>query len=410
MNYSLRSVPNNIISAFIILLCVIIYPLTALLWALYLIYNQKKEGTFWLAVFVGTLGYYYPPTGDLYRYAEDYYYLKSATYSGLRDFLSGRLDAILPIIQWSIGKIGFNESAVRFIYSFFGSWAAFYLSFDLIYKNNANRSVAFLLFLLVFLFVDIKNILYRFGFSSQLFALGVYNILFLDKRGIGWLLIILACFNHWSFIIITFIFFIFSLTKFRGSKSLAVLCFISSFIFSFDLLDPVIQLLPFDPYIIDHLIAYTEGEWAGSFLNDHSSRYRLSFYLYRVKYILWYIMYLLYFRRSRFSGWLCFLLVLVTAVSPFVTIHRRFESASFLFFLLYALPFTINLRSRKIKRMFFIIGLMFMTMNIWSIRRELSISKEYNIFKPIMLMESNPYSEQWLYQNNYPDGAPVVNY
>ena len=153
---------------------------------------------------MGLFALLYPPVGDMYKYAEDYY-----LYQGLNwnDFLFvtalTHFDFLLPLISYIFGGIGLNNDLIRFLYNFLGYFLISKLFIKIIYSNpqyyvNKNFIVNALI-----IFVPFSIIIYAFrtNLSLVLFIYGVYNIIYENKTVSGWGYVLFAVFNHISYLI-----------------------------------------------------------------------------------------------------------------------------------------------------------------------------------------------------------------
>ena len=186
------------INKIITIVLFVIYPLLALPFIFIEIYNRRRYALSLLAIYLGYFAMLYAPTGDLYRYFQD-----------------------------------FTCDATRFLYVYISSELLFSIYYDITEKSKNSQIVNLLLLLLLLLFVKYERFTVRFGMSTMFFTFGWYKILFCNKKWY-WLLILLSILNHFSFILPVMAFVGARIINFQPKRWVFICLFIGSFILSGD--------------------------------------------------------------------------------------------------------------------------------------------------------------------------------
>ena len=382
-----------------------VYPLLSLPLILKGMLDNKKWGFFFFACFMGMIGMLYPPTGDFYRYTEEYIYIKDFNWEQFKDFILIKQECLLPSISYLFSRLNVPFDYSRFIYNFI----AYYL-LGLIYIDEINKNVHYIkrnsiYFLGMFISFSLSLYLFRFFFSMILYAYGTYNIVYKRKKQ-GWIFVILSILNHFSFIVFLVILILTKLLHFKFRKWIVVLMCILAFTISSDLLINLFTFMPAD--IVNRYSIYLDGYYAGTYLEDHSLRYRILMALSSaITYAAAIIYIITYDKKSIKNGSIVNGVLLVTTLSsPFSAIAYRFATVLLLFIKIQFLnAFNRTRKQCKYLLILFLLTMLSNIMGLWSSRREISISDLSLICyasTPQILMHT--YSEQWINKNVYENG------
>lgn len=396
----------------ILLLVFAIYPLFSIPFIIIEIYNNKRYAYSCLSVLFGYAALLYPPIGDLYRYTQDYFFYYNLDYSHFTHLLEFKIDLIHPYFLWLLGKLNVNCDISRFIYLWISSELIFSMFYEIFHDTN-NRKFRFIAFCILILLLSFTSFLFRYGFSVILFVYGTYLVMYKDNRIKGYLFITIAALNHFSLFIFLFSFLLQDIFNYKGNKKVALLCVIGTFIFSTDIISQVINYLPFDAKLIDHLLIYTDGYYAGDFYEDHSFKYKLGVMLQKTNFIVLILVYCFNYKYNKLSGWITILLMVLFVFSPFAKIKARFELILVLTSLVYVIELFANNQVKynyKTRKILIYAGVFFTCISLWTIRRELSLSMEEKLFMPTYNIITSSYTEDWINKNVLPDGAPIINY
>lgn len=388
----------------------LIYPLAALPFICIEIYNRKRYAFSLLAIYLGYFAMLYPPTGDLYRYYQSFVLYSTLSFSELLNVLTNMMDILQPFLFWGVAKLGMTCDSVRFLYLYIACELIFTMYYELTEGNGKPKNLNFLLFILLLMFLRFERYTVRFGMSTVFFVFGWYRIFFFNKRSF-WLLILLAILNHFSFILPTLALIGARCISFRPKRWVFLSLFVGTFLLSGDYISSIISLLPFNENVINHLLAYTDGYWAGDFLEDHSAMFNLGRNLLKFPFFLFTLLLLKDFKEDQVTGTVVMSMVLVFIFSAFVTIQSRMEQI----YVLQALVLLLKqggdfLMNRKYARLAVICGCFYLFVCTWTIRRELSISQEYKLLYPSYCIWTAPYEEDWVNTMVFTDGAPDVKF
>ena len=362
------------------------------------------------AFFLSFLAYLYPPTGDLYRYALDYYTYKGVDFTDFIMLASLKMDFFFPFILWTLGQFNVPCDFSRLIYVFISSVLIFYIFCDSTKEVRQRDSRLYkLLLIFVLLIVDYISFAYRFSFSAVLFSFGVYSI-FITKRFFkGFFFLLIACMNHFAFIPILIIVVFVKFTKYQGNRLFSSILFCFILFFPFNMASDILYFIPVGGEVLSHLQVYTEGHMVSDFLNEHSAKYLIGRYINESRTWLLMLFYLISFKKTHLSGIITIYLVFLSLVSFSSFMKWRYESALFyilFLYLLYVLQINQSLFKKRII-LFFVVGFICFFSSFWTRRREISISNEYKLLFPTYSILSNEYDEKWMNQNVMSDGFPL---
>ena len=388
------------------ILLFILCPILSLPFIFYYISKRKYEAMTLLSLFMALCSILWPPTGDLYRHNMMYYEFQKMSIDQFIVFISMQFDFILYLISFSFAKLGLPFEYIRAILVFVVYQMTFWTFRDCLRQNpNLDKSymLFFLLFFLSVLFFVITQGL-RYGFAIYLFAFGAYLYL-IDKNSIGLFCMILSIFVHYSLIpyllLLLFVKFVANVSSFK----IVILSAICIFTFSSSIGESIINVLPIGDELNRTLLIYTSGYYSGEFLDDHSLFYQLSRILTSVM-----VYPLIYFvvrndiegEMHKYAKWLVVLIAIYYAISS--TLFMRISQ----FFIPIGLCIFVLLYSSKFKRYSLLVllcGILSFVSQIYTFRREATISREYMLFCPVAVSLSSEYTYDWIMDNVYEDGS-----
>lgn len=394
-----------------IIILFLIFPFYALPFILINMYKRQKWAFVLWAIFMGLIGILWPPTGDLYRYTEDYYLYKDLNFEDFIFLLGFKFDYFLSFITYSLGYFDLNFDLSRFLYNFIGYLLLGNLYLKIINKNPFLQTSKYLLLsLVIFMTFSISSYLFRFGLSSILFIYGAYKIVYEQNNG-GLIYLLLAIFNHASFIILFIGFLFYKLGFFRfAQKTIVILIFIALFVDSEFVINFFYSLsLPIE--IVNKYSDYLDGKWAGDYLTEKSWKYQLMHFVLNCFSYIYIIGYILLYkegcdRTKRITNMLLFVCLITL---PFVTIHGRFLGILSLLCKIYILDnFKNRLIEKKMLKLLFLTVTISTLMGIWSQRKELSISDISKLaYQSTFQIITHSYNEKWIDKNISSDGDMV---
>ena len=387
----------------------IIYPLLSIPGIMIEIARNKKYAYILLAIFMGYIGMLYTPAGDFYRYVLDFTSYKTESYDSIKSIIMSGNDFIQPMLFWIIAKLGMSSDATRFVYNLLGYLLLFSMVRKYTEKAPTNNS-RFNLFIIVIMMVSFRLFLSRYGLSTILFVYGVFNIF--EGKNKGWIYLVISFLHHFAFAVLFIVFVIFWIFRYKGNKYFTLILLISSFIFTSDILSPILESLAGSVPIVNHILYYVDGYYANEYLEDHSVRFRIMTMLSSFGYYSLLLFFYFSFRKSEYSGFIDTLLLLIVIVSPFQGICGRFILVAQIFLLLYFVRYISQngYPGRHVKNYFIITSLLLLFINIWGARRELYLSNENRILLPSVFIWNAEFSNEWIDMNISSDGAPKVNF
>lgn len=404
---------RNKINRILLVALFIIYPLGSLPFVFREIYKGKRYAYSLLAIFIGYICMLYPPTGDLYRYTQDYYTYLNLSYSSFRDLLSLKLDYLFSFILWGLGQLNLHCDLSRFLYAYIGSELLFSIFYDQVKSyavDPSYRRRVFFLFVLLLLYTNFIGLCFRYGFSCALFAYGSYQVLW-KKRNKGWIALVIAVLNHFSFLVFFLTVVGCKIIPFKGKRWLAILGIVWMILFSGNIMSDIISILPLQANVVDHLMAYIDGEWAGEFLEEHSLRFRIMLFLNRLGILSLLLIFMCWFKPGRWSGFLN-VMVGILAISSFsVTLLFRFEWAAVMPFYIYVVHLLLQKENhlpyrRTFLRLMLGVGCIMLFSALWGGRRQYLISNEYKLlYGSSITILNTSYSLQWLNSHVNEDGS-----
>lgn len=383
-----------------------ISPAFSLPFIFYYIFRRRYEAMTFLSLFMALCSMLWPPVGDLYRHNMMYYEFQKMNIEQFVVFLSTRFDFVLYLISFLFAKLGLPFEYIRAIFVFTTYQMTFWIFRDCLRRNpflGKSYILFFLLFYLSVLFFLVTQGL-RYGFAIYLFTFGTY-LCFIDKNAMGLFCVILSIFIHYSLIPYLLLLLIAKFIVNISSFKIAFLSVICIFTFSSSIGEYVVNILPIGDDLNEALLAYTSGYWSGEFLDDHSLFYQLSRILTSV------MMYPLIFfvikndakdEICRYAKLLIVLIAIYYAISN--TLFMRI-SQFFIPIGLYIFVLSYDCKWRKYSLLLLFCGMLSFISQIYTFRREATISREYMLFCPVVVGLSSGYTYNWIIDNVYEDGA-----
>lgn len=397
-----------------LLLCIffVIYPLGALPFILEKISWKHRYAYTLFSLFMGLCAILYAPSGDLYRHTKVYFLAQNWGWNEFIEISLLKMDFFLIYITYFCAKIGIQFEIVRFLFVFVSYECAFWIFRDVVKQNKIlqeNRYYYVLGFLLFFMSVIFFNITQglRYGLGVYIIGVGLYKLFQKHERS-GWIWIFVACLIHFSFWGLLIPLVLFRLKLVRLNKWVVMIITLLLILFSNELFQALISLLPLSDFIKQHLLHYITGYWAKDFYQDHSFFFRISRILsYWTIYPLSFFFLMSYRKTDNlYRNFLLFMILVLGISVPFGDIFPRFSYLLILLFLAdMLLRFYPVLSKIRMLNLIFCFVLFSFLANIYSSKRQLEISCEYKLLYssfPVLLL--NTYSENWINRNISEDG------
>lgn len=385
----------------------LIFPLYSLPWVIKGMLRQDKWAFVLWACFMGLVGVLIPPTGDFYRYTMDFYMYKDCDWDSFLMLALLKNDFMLPLISYILGVLEWNFDLSRFIYNFWGYYLLGVLYLDIVKNNPELQAKKIAVYALGFFMVlSLSGYCFRYGLSTVMFVYGAYHIVYKERKW-GWLYVLLAVFNHLSFVVFLFVLLLQRIHFFRFGKKTVILMIVAATFIDSSYIISVFYMLPVD--IVAHYMVYLDGHWAGEYLEDHSWKYRLMNILTSLIQYACVVIYILFYRKGQKES-----LALVNATLfltfitiPFVTVQGRFMSVMINFIKIHFLThFDGGLRmTRYLKWMFWLV-IIFNLMELWAFRRQFVVS-DFSMMATSSSIEilTHTYNEKWIDRNVAEDGG-----
>ena len=393
-------------NALITTLFFLILPLYSLPWIIKGMLRCEKWAFLLWACFMGLVGILIPPTGDFYRYTTDFYMYKECNWNTFLILALLKNDFMLPMISYILGVFDWNFDISRFIYNFWGYYLLGLLYLDIVKSNPALQvRKVFIYALGFFIALGLSDYCFRYGLSSIFFVYGAYHIVYREKKW-GWLYVLLAVFNHLSFLVFLFILVLQQIHFFRFGRKIVIIMIIAAVFINSSYIISIFNMLPVD--FVTHYMAYLDGYWAGEYLEDHSWKYRMMQMFTSLIQYACVIVYILCYHKGRRNS-----LALVNATlfltfitTPFVTIQGRFMSVMLNFIKIHFLThFDGSWRmTRYLKYMFWLVMISNL-MGLWGFRRQFAIS-DFSMMATSSSINilTHIYNQRWIDRNVSEDG------
>lgn len=373
---------------------------------------EKWAFVLW-AFFMGLVGILYPPVGDVFQYTKDFYIYEGCSWELFLELLCLKFDFLLPFLSYFIGLIGWNFDISRFIYNFLSYLILSTIFLDIVRNNvflRTNKQVVTYALGTFFAFSFITY-LWRFGFSTALFAYGCYLLVY-KSRNIGWVFVTLSILNHVSFLLFAIGLFVQQMGGFRFYRWIVILLCLCSMFLNSSIFTSILPYMPTD--IVQRFGAYVDGYYATDYFADGSWKYQLQIFLTgSITYVAVIIYILIYKGNNKIETITNAILVLACFSLPFDTMRMRFL-AVLLFFIkmLFLTQYDGTQKNLHCIKILFLCVMMGNVLSVWGARRQIEISDYklllYSTMPQIMF---HTYSPQWIDKNITSDGDIVkINY
>ena len=368
--------------------------------------RKKWAFTLW-ALFMGLLGILFPPAADFYRYTMDYELYKGLDWNTFIVIASIKRDLMLPIISYFIGNLGLNFDLYRLLYNFIGYYLLGLIYLDIVNRNiNLQKKKVLIYALGFFISFNISAFCHRYFLSAIFFLYGAYQIVYKEKK-YGWIFIVLALFNHLSYIVQTVALILQRMHFFKFGKKLIIFLFVISFFIDESIITYIFNQLPSN--FVSSYIDYVEGQWAGDFLEEHSLRYKLQLFINNLIIYFCAFIYILQYNKCdrKYTSLPNAMILLATVTSPFVTISFRFLTVAMYFIKVHLLTiYDGSLNFYKHLKIMFWLTMITNIMGLWGSRRQFYIS-DYHIllYSSSVQILNHTYDSNWINENISEDGG-----
>lgn len=392
---------------------VLLFPLYSLPWVIYRVFQFEKVAFVQFAFFMGLVGMLYPPSGDMYRYYQDFLLYKGLDWDTFLLLATINFDYLLALISYFLGIVNIPFDISRFIYNFLGYYLLGKLYLQIrkdnpILAEEHYKNKAFL----VFFVISLSNFLFRSGLSNILFLYGLYYILYKNEKKY-YIFVFLAVFNHFSFIIFAVLFLISKFYTLKIHKPIQYVLFLFIFFASHFINASILDYLPLPAAYMDHYATYFNGIQAGEITDRFSWKYMLWI---NFGHYVTYLILLLYISNNRHynnreNSFINMSFVLCVLSSPFFIMYDRFIT-SLCFFLKVSYLLTLQKSFRYLKQIsiLFYLSIMLDLMNIYGNWRQISISDMSILtYKTSFQILGHSYSDSWI-NNNITERGDIVKY
>ena len=370
------------------------------------ILNRKRYAQTLLSLFMGFAAILWAQTGDLYRHTVEHNEFISSSSTEFIDFLSFRLDYIYYIFSYLVSKSGINFEIVRFLLVYLVYELNFYIARDIISRNSTLKKkygIIILSFYFSTLFFALTFGL-RWTEAAYFTIFGAYKLL-VQARKTGYIWLIISSLFHFSLTPIAIIIIIINVFKIKTSNLVMVVFAIAVIILlSPIVLTPIIMNSPIPQSYKTLYSAYISGYWGQEVLTDHSLLYRFSRELRQL--LLYPLAILVFFlpkcKMATFARIMFVYVVGCYALS--FTLYERY-SLIFIFSCLIIVYLSQTKISNQLIFLIFCCSLISFCSQIYTFRREFTISSEYLLAAPIPVIVNHHYSTTWINQNINSDGS-----
>ena len=397
----------------ILIVFFILFPLYTLPWIVQGMMRLEKWAFVLWAFFMGLVGILYPPVGDIYQYTKDFYIYEGCSWEFFLELLSLKFDFLLPLLSYFIGLIGWNFDISRFIYNFLSYLILGTIFLDIVRNNvflRTNKQVVTYA-LGTFLVFSFITYLWRFGFSTVLFAYGSYLLVYKSKNK-GWVFVALSILNHVSFLLFAIGLFVQQMGGFRFYKWIVVLLCLCSMFLNSSIFPSILPYMPTD--IVQRFGSYVDGYYATDYFADGSWKYQLQIFLTSsITYVAVVIYILIYRGNNKIEAITNAILVLACLSLPFDTMRMRFLAVLLFFIKMFFLTqYDGTLKNLRCIKVMFLCVMIGNVLSVWGARRQIEISDyELLLYSTIPQIMSHTYPLQWIDKNVTSDGDIVkINY
>jgi hypothetical protein len=389
-------------------LCFIFNPLLTLPLVFFGIYNKRNYAFLLLIIFLGLLGFLWPPSGDLYRIQNDFEVLKTYRISEVFSF---NIDFLYTYLMFFLGKTSLDFAYLRFLISIISYSLFFYVARDIITQNqnlSSNRYLSFAAFLIIFLSLGFGGIItgVRFTFAFSIFIYGYYRLFYQGKKN-GIAFLILSVTTHFSFLLLFVVLIINKIVKKYLNFSFFMFCAVLALIFSTNLVENIVDLLPVDESTKIYLKNYTTGHFALEEFQQKSMKFRISRLL---GYIIIYpaLVYII-FSRKRIYQYSVFIILFIFLLLQW-NMNSSFSRYSYIAVSIFIIGFlsSFELRNKYIITILFFTCLITYTASIYTVKRELFLGNQYKlVLYPAPLIILNTYDQNWIQRNIGANGSII---
>lgn len=388
---------------FLFLLC----PLLSFMYSVKGMLRKEPLSLTMLSIFMGLCSFLWVPTGDLYRHNIEYFDFVNFSSDDLFQYMLLRPDFLLYLVSFLFAKLHIPFELVRFVLVFISYKIVFAIYKDVVKQSpiysRYHKSIILIFFLSVQFFTISQGL--RFGFAAYIMVWGIF-LLLVNNRKKGFVFIVLANFIHYSFLLPTILLLIILLGFKVGKWVTLFLGSLFGVILNLLTIEGVIDFLPMPEMLKQLALAYTTGYWGGEFLDNYSFKYLLSRHLAIMP--IYFLFCLIILKKENCKiNWYAHLLFLNLIISYSISATLFFRMSVFsilIFFLAYLLSDKTFAFRYEIKALMIVFFISFLS-QIYTYRRELTISSEFKILFPAPVAIVNIYSYDWLDENVYEDGC-----
>lgn len=370
------------------------------------IYNKRYYALYYLAIFMGLIGYLWIPSGDLYRIQEDYQSLINGSFVNVRY----HFDFIYLLILKTFAFCGFNFEYVRFTLCSI-SYVLYFKIFVNISRSNSHfinsKFIAFFSFLAFFFIIRFTGFVtgVRFTFAMALTFYATYQILFKNNKR-GYIILLIAVFTHFTMGLIFGFIFLYNILCVRINKTSLLILIALGIVFSSGIFDLIIDFIPIDDSLKMYLKVYTSGQFAQQEYYDRTSLYRMSVIL---SYIAIYPSIIYYLIKSRKpNDYNIFPLILIFLAFTY-NLNSIFSRYAFLGVIFFYINYLFNYSYNKISLsliVFFTFALVTFSSSIYSVKRELKFGNQYILlYSPLPFVFYSSYDQNWIQSNIMENGS-----
>lgn len=392
----------------------VVMPLYSLPLILRAVLCKKEWAFFMFSLFMGLVGILWPPTGDLYRYTDNYYMYKYCNWNNFIDIIQFKFDYVLPFLSYVLARLNLPFDLSRFFFNFLGYYFLSRIMISICKHNPSfNDKKSYLYALIILIPLSFSTYLFRYSFSTILFVYGSYLINY-EFRKNGYLFVALACLNHFSYVVFLPLLFATKLNFLRFNKMTIIMMFIVSFMLSGNILVSILDKLPISDQLLFHLMNYFDGYWSQEYLNDHSLKYKIMTFLFSFLTYIYYWGYIATYdkKANRQLLYVNSFILFTLIVAPFSVVYERFLGVSLLIMKVHYLYYydSANCKMVNFLRLFAFCAMFATLLNWWSVRRELSISEESCLlYSTSVQILFHSYDKNWINDNIMDDGNLVNN-
>lgn len=380
--------------------------------ALPILIRDIKKGKYYafsyLAVFMSLMAYLWIPSGDVYRFYEEFEVIKNSTFAEVIEL--SLFDYVANILMYLLSKTGLNFEWYRLLQCYICYSMVFAIIRD-IYKNtcfqndNNNR---FMIFVTFFGLLQFSMLLSgaRFPFSVIMMIYGIYG-LFYKKQNLCFIWVILAGLCHYSFWPVVAMSVFCKLYNPVFEKRTVVILIVVFYLASSVLLLLFIDYMNFGDAMMDQLDNYTTGYFADGELKDRSFKFLILRQVTRLPFYL--SIYLGMTRLKDFSRcqlFVCLLLFSILLINMNTAFGRYSLLTEFSILPFFLLNIDNSFNPKHLK-MFYYLAIIVFSVSVYSCKRELTVGKQYLIVAPVPYILSQNYTDSWISNHINPDGSIV---